>query len=70
MSRLEGNQIEKGKHSSRVEVRVRSRGERDGHIGGEKPAHKLNETQQEEEGESGDDTEKEQTNRQLTNEKR
>jgi len=35
--------------------------------GGEQAAHKANETQQEEEWENGDETEKEQPNRKLTN---
>ena len=37
---------------------------------GAQAVHKLNEAQQEEEGESGNETAKEQTNRQQTNKKR
>ena len=56
-----------GNTNSRVEVRVRSSGGEEGHMG----ANKLNEAQEDErESESRVETEKEQTHRQLTNEKR
>ena len=66
-----GTKLKGGNTNSRVELRVseiKGRGRRTHWA--EQVAHKLNEKQQEKEGESRDETEKEQTNRQLTNEKR
>ena len=63
---MEGNKMESGKHQqqNRSESEVNGIGRRT--HGDEQAAHKLNETQQEEEGESGDDKKKG-TNQPTTN---
>ena len=57
---MEGNKMERGKHQWQSRSENEGRGRRT--CGSEQAAHKLNETQEEEEGESGDETENKQTN--------
>ena len=69
---MEGRKMERVKQQQQShtvgESEIMGRGE--WHMGDEQATQNPNETQQKEEGESGDKAEKEQSNQQLTNKKR